>query len=624
MKKQLLTLTSAIAFAASAAFAFGSYQVPNTTGSEANVNGVSAATSNGYEINFAGSPYTAHSSGNNVSYRCYIYITPEIATQLAGNQLTKISLAPALLVSNTLNGYIFVTEDINANPLTATDVTFTNGYNASNFVYQTHTLETAYEIKENTGFYFGYVMNNAKKTSTSADYVIGTDNQDANLFAGYADIIADGQVVRSISVGNEFGNNLLLKATTVGDKKDLNNLITVLSISLGLGTFALPVTDQLTDNMATVKVSNLGTNRITSINYTVSVDGGESITADRSLSISSLCTLTLSNLTLPDFISGNHKVTFTVNKINGEDITPVSNSAGYIGITDEGYPRKFIVEEGTGTWCGWCPRGIVGLDYMETTYADDFIGIAVHDYDEMQVASYRPLFDYITGFPEGMINRDPAFIIDPSAGNLSSNYTKWKTQKGAATISAQAANPADGKINVTATTTFAIDDPEANYSLAFVTLEDGIIGMQSNYYAGGSRGAMGGWENKGNTVRTSYKHVARNIYEYNGVKNSIPTQVTKGNAMTFSYDVPLDNVSNVDKSSIVVLLLDNTTGTILNGTQIHASEYGRSGVNDIITEITDAPVEYYNLQGIRMAGDNLPAGIYITRQGNKAAKVLVK
>lgn len=36
------------------------------------------------------------------------------------------------------------------------------------------------------------------------------------------------------------------------------------------------------------------------------------------------------------------------------------------------------------------------------------------------------------------------------------------------------------------------------------------------------------------------------------------------------------------------------------------------------------PVEYYNLQGIRMNGENLPAGLYIRRQGSKTEKILVR
>lgn len=625
MKKQLLTLASALAFAATSALAFAPQQGPVATGSDAPVNGARAATANGFEINFAGSPYTAYTLGsNNATYRCYLYITPEVATQLAGNQLTQISLATALLSSNTLNGYVFVTEDINGDPITSTDVTFTNGYNSStgSFSYQKHTLTDAYEIKENTGFYFGYVINNVKNGSNKSDYVIGIDNKTPNPFSGYADLIMDGEVIRNVSVGDELGANLLLKATTIGDKKDLLNMLVISSLSIG--SFAMPVTDELTGNKANIKIANIGTNKVKNINYTVSVEGGESQTADRTIAISGSGNGTISNLDLPDFTAGHGTLTFTINKINGDDIDPVSKSIRYIGIDGESYPRKFVVEEGTGTWCGWCPRGIVGFDYMETTYPDEFIGIAVHNGDAMQVDSYYPIFNYITGFPGAMINRDPGFVIDPASNTLNSNYKKWQTQKGAATVSVETGTPTDGKINVTATATFAIDDPAADYSLAFVTLEDGIIGMQTNNYAGGSYGSMGGWENKGSSVRTEYKHVARNIYEYYGLANSIPSQVTKGEPMVFNYDLPLENVSNVEKSSIVVLLLDNESGTILNAAQIHADAYGQTGISDILTEDADAPIEYYNLQGIRMAGDNLPAGIYVTRQGSKTGKVIVK
>lgn len=38
----------------------------------------------------------------------------------------------------------------------------------------------------------------------------------------------------------------------------------------------------------------------------------------------------------------------------------------------------------------------------------------------------------------------------------------------------------------------------------------------------------------------------------------------------------------------------------------------------------DAPVIYYNMNGVRMNGDNLAPGIYIKRQGNTATKVVVK
>jgi hypothetical protein len=47
-----------------------------------------------------------------------------------------------------------------------------------------------------------------------------------------------------------------------------------------------------------------------------------------------------------------------------------------------------------------------------------------------------------------------------------------------------------------------------------------------------------------------------------------------------------------------------------------------TGVETIAVDNADAPVEYYNLQGVRVA--NPTPGLYITRQGTKVSKTLVK
>jgi hypothetical protein len=43
-----------------------------------------------------------------------------------------------------------------------------------------------------------------------------------------------------------------------------------------------------------------------------------------------------------------------------------------------------------------------------------------------------------------------------------------------------------------------------------------------------------------------------------------------------------------------------------------------------LTVDENAAVEVYNLSGVRMQGDNLPAGVYIRRQGNKVSKYVVR
>ncbi len=49
-----------------------------------------------------------------------------------------------------------------------------------------------------------------------------------------------------------------------------------------------------------------------------------------------------------------------------------------------------------------------------------------------------------------------------------------------------------------------------------------------------------------------------------------------------------------------------------------------SAIGNIYIDSTDAPAEYYNIQGMRCDGENLAPGLYIRRQGNEVSKILVR
>lgn len=55
-----------------------------------------------------------------------------------------------------------------------------------------------------------------------------------------------------------------------------------------------------------------------------------------------------------------------------------------------------------------------------------------------------------------------------------------------------------------------------------------------------------------------------------------------------------------------------------------AIKIAKVGVDDVAVDADDSAIEYFNLQGIRVDADNLTPGIYVRRQGNKTAKVIVK
>ena len=49
-----------------------------------------------------------------------------------------------------------------------------------------------------------------------------------------------------------------------------------------------------------------------------------------------------------------------------------------------------------------------------------------------------------------------------------------------------------------------------------------------------------------------------------------------------------------------------------------------TGIDEIVIEEKEAPVEWYTLQGVRVDGDNLRPGIYVRKQGKLAKKVLIR
>lgn len=61
----------------------------------------------------------------------------------------------------------------------------------------------------------------------------------------------------------------------------------------------------------------------------------------------------------------------------------------------------------------------------------------------------------------------------------------------------------------------------------------------------------------------------------------------------------------------------------VNVTYVADANGEAAGINAIEADNSNAPVEYYNLQGVRLSSDNLPAGIYIRRHGTEVKKVYV-
>lgn len=626
MKKCLLTLAMSLLLGSSFASA-EAVKAPFTV-QKAPVAQSRAATDDGYELRFCGDLYSWYrlTDNNNTTYKCYIEITPEIATSLAGNAITDITFCVCLQSANSKPGTVFVTEDLSGTPTISKSVTVKNGYVSGNGVLQTVVLDEPYVIKEGVGFAFGYTVTKC----SSSDYPVGVDGGDgASSFAGVAEVYSStGALSVQASLAEDMGLNLFLYANTVGDKHGLDDVFSISALSMG--DFTLPVVDasEGAPNVYCV-INNMGSNPVTSIAYSYSIAGADAVTGELETEIAPE-SQDYVLIPLEGVGSGRNSVNIAVTSINGKDVG-ASAQLSFIAIDGEGYDRKFVVEEGTGTGCGWCPRGIVGLETMSKTYPDKFIGIAIHcDWfgtDPMTVQSYQPfLQNYFEGLPSCIVNRDPIFNLDPSFEYLEMAYDFWLQQPGAADVDITVVKPAEdaSALDVETSTIFAFDDASANYALAFVIIEDGLKGVQSNYYAGGSYGSMDGWGSKGSRVSWTYSDTARDIFDLWGINGSIPSSVEKGTAYGYTSALSLSHVKNVENTSVIALVLDKITGTILNAKKVEYADYfDPSGISAVAADAS-APVEYYNIQGVRMDSDKLPAGLYIIRQGDKVQKTIIR
>ena len=330
-----------------------------------------------------------------------------------------------------------------------------------------------------------------------------------------------------------------------------------------------------TNNTLAVSVKNEGSNAITSLQINWN-DGTDHIQTINGLNIAPGATANVNHPTAVNYATVVEKnLAVTVSQVNTvADADPSNNTgSGKINTVSAVEEKSVVIEEGTGTWCQWCPRGAVAMDYMTTTYPIDFIGIAVHNADPMTVTEYDNGAN-ISGFPGSNVDRA---LLDQSVSQSAfvSYYNARKDLIVPAGISVSATG-AGSSVSIVATATFRTPFAAANYRLGVIIVEDGVTGTTSGYnqanaYAGGANGAMGGYESLLNPVPAAqmvYDHVGRALLGgYNGQTGSVPAVITDGQVVNYTFNYGVPSSSNKAKMHAVAVLIDQATGEIVNAAQ---------------------------------------------------------
>ena len=353
-----------------------------------------------------------------------------------------------------------------------------------------------------------------------------------------------------------------------------------------------------------IEVKNLGNTAVTALSLEVTYNG---TTLTKNVSGLNLAKNASTKVLMDGsvaIVGGSNVLKATLKTVNGvADDNAADDSKELLINPMTTAPGKYVVvEEATGTWCTWCPRGAVFLRKMDEKYGKLFIGIAVHNNDPMMNDNYdNGLGTIISGYPSATVDRGDD--IDPSAMETDIVARLQVAPKGGIKSGA-IYNAASRELKVSLTTKFNVP-VSGNYKLAFVLVEDSVRGTgtgwdQVNAYAGGSRGEMGGFEKLPNPVPGSmmvYDHVGRIIYpNFNGLNNAYAATVNAGDSFTHNFTVGLDPTWKVEKLHVVGLLID-PSGRIDNGSH--------TNLNDAIANGFVNGIAVTGLLGVKMEAGGL-------------------
>lgn len=285
------------------------------------------------------------------------------------------------------------------------------------------------------------------------------------------------------------------------------------------------------------------------------------------------------------------------------------------------YPRKAVAEEGTGTWCGYCVRGLVMLDSIKNHYADRIIGIAAHSGDVMTSDYISEVSQYLgSSYPTGTVNRrvksDPKDFI--SYANIILKNVDLLSDLQLETTFDKASR------SVTAKTTLHLADDytDGKLALAYAIIENDVHKpgddnyRQHNSYADGILGEMGGYEKYGEYIPSEVMHyndVARGyVDDLMGIDGSLPERIAAEESITDerSFTLP-DNILNDENVEIVVMLIDKSDGRIVNAEKCPVAK-STNGINDIkATNMQTRFSAIYGVSGTKR--DSLEKGLNIIR-----------
>jgi hypothetical protein len=430
--------------------------------------------------------------------------------------------------------------------------------------------------------------------STTAASTEGFTTKVVNLGATH-----NGQTVR-VAFQNNSNDKFLLNLDNIETVILPANAAELSAVSPSLG---FPTAYGLAGSNITVQgvITNLGANNITG--YTVNYQQGANPAVSYNVTGINILPVGTHQFThgtpyvLPATV-GEYPVKVWITLTGDTDLTDDTMSTAF-GTAAYMPDKKLVFEEGTGTWCGWCPRGAAWMDSVSEMHGNDLTLIAVHNADPMSSfnastqAYDTKLNGMIGGYPSMMIDR--RIEADPSATFAA--YNQLGSWFGFADISIGSITVGSNTISVPVTVKPAID-LNGDYRLALVITDEHVTGTgtgwpQTNYYSSQSQSIdlwQDGvnWKNLANPVPAAnmeYEFVARYISNVDGNPGSLPAAMVANTNYNYNFtNVSTANMGTLSHLRVNILMLRNSDGAILNS-QNTIVPTGVANVNNTISGV---------------------------------------
>lgn len=153
------------------------------------------------------------------------------------------------------------------------------------------------------------------------------------------------------------------------------------------------------------------------------------------------------------------------------------------------FPRKFLIEHFTGTWCAYCPYGMMSIDYAVHMSETPYVWVSHHLDDNYSIDGGDNIFSIAAadGIPAMMLNRSnqsQGFSFHP--GYLPEMTITDATTAEASVEIEHTYNAETRQLDITVSGQVA-NTTTTSYLLSVLIKENGIISSQSDaYFAWGS------------------------------------------------------------------------------------------------------------------------------------------